>query len=146
MTSDVYQPRVDFCDTGRVINSHLPEQSIDRGLVKEETERKLPTIPSDCFVTKGMTSHVQSQHVSVTATTSTSTLTSNKPEKGMKNKQPIVLTQPGPITNTIELSQPSTMSSYPYKYASSSLSNVLSTSRHTCSDTIERGMLGENSA
>ena len=123
-----------------------------------------------------MTSHVQS-HVSVTTTTSTSTLTSNKPEKGMKNKQPIVLTQPGPITSTVELSQPSTMSSNPYNripkvqwsqllqhsfdpepatsasadnqqvtYASSSLSNVLSTSRHTCSDTTERARLGEHSA
>ena len=88
-----------------------------------------------------------------------------------------MLTQPGLITSTVELSQPSTMSSYPYNripkvqwsqplqhsfdpepatsasadnqqvmYASSSLSNVLSTSRHTCSDTTERAMLGECSA
>ena len=61
-----------------------------------------------------MTSHGQSQHVSVTTATSTSPLTSNNPEKGMKNEQPILLTQPGPITSNVELSQPSTMPSYLY--------------------------------
>ena len=57
MTSGLCQPKVDFCVTG---SSRLPEQSIGRDLciIKEETARKLATIPFDCFVTKGMTSHV----------------------------------------------------------------------------------------
>ena len=116
MASGIYQPKADVCGTGRAVSSHLPEQGIDRNLVKEEAERKLPTafIPSDSFVTKSITSHGQSQHVSVTTTTSTSPLTSNNPEKGMNNKQPILLTQPGPITSNVELSQPSTMPSYLY--------------------------------
>ena len=179
MTSGMYQPKADFCDTGSVVSSLLPEQSIDRDLVKEETARKFPTafIPSDSFVTKGMTSHGQPQHVSVTTTISASSLTRNNPEKGMKNKQPILLTQPGPITSNVELSQLSTMPSYLYNRVpkiqwsqplqhnfdsepvtsasadnpqvtcvSSSLSNVLSTSRHTCPETTERAMLGDHSA
>ena len=176
MASGIYQPKADFCGTGSAVSSHLPEQSVDKDLVKEEAERKLPTasIPSDSFVTKSITSHGQSQHVSVTTTTSTSPLTSNNPEKGMNNKQPILLTQHGPITSNVELSQPSTMPSYLYNRVqwsqplqhnfdsepatsasadnpqvtcvSSSLSNVLSTSRHTCPDTTERAMLGDHSA
>ena len=59
-----------------------------------------------------MTSHVQSQHVSVTTTTSTS----NHPlEKGAKSRQTFMFTQPGPITSAVDSSQyNTTVPSYPY--------------------------------
>ena len=57
MTSGMYQPKVDFCGTGSAVSSHLPDQSIDRDSVKEETKKKHPGgstafIPSDFLLQK----------------------------------------------------------------------------------------------
>ena len=98
-----YQPKKDLCDTENAETSLLLQQ----GVVKKETEEKLPStsLLSDSLVTKVMTSHVQSQHVSVTTTTSTS---NNPLNNGITSKQTFVLTQPGSITSVVDSSQHNT--------------------------------------
>ena len=170
-TESSYQPERDFCDTENAETSPLLLQ----GVVKKETEPSTSLL-SDSLVTKVMTSHVQSQHVSVATTTSTS---NNPLEKGAKSRQTFVFTQPGSVTSAVDSSQHNTtVPSYPYTgipkvqwsqplqrsydheqatpmpapnnqqvtYVSSSLSNALSTSRPISSVGIGGTMVGELSA
>ena len=105
-----YQSKRDLCDAENAETSLLLQQ----GVVKKESEGKLPStsLLSDSLVTKVMTSHVQSQHVFVTTTTSTS---NNPLNKGITSKQTFVLTQPGSITSAVDSSQHHiTMPNYPY--------------------------------
>ena len=109
-TESSYQPERDFCDTENAETSLLLLQ----GVVKKETEGNLPStsLLSDSLATKVMTSHVQSQHVSMTTTTSTN---NNPLEKGAKSRQTFMFTQPGLITSGVDSSQHNTtVPSYPY--------------------------------